>query len=146
VDGPLPNDTNGTVKVNGVVSSLSFTAYWAGCLGFTRDGIHIQIGADIVTGTESVVSNSLWQNYPNPFNPQTTITFSVKERGLVSLKIYNVAGQLVRTLAREELAAGAHTKVWDGRDDAGQRVSSGVYYYKLVANNFSQTKKMVVLK
>jgi hypothetical protein len=98
------------------------------------------------TGTGAVESNSLSQNYPNPFNPQTTIAFSVKERGLVNLKVYNVAGQLVRTLANEEFAAGAHTKVWDGRNDAGQAVSSGVYFYKLVANNFSQTKKMVLLK
>ena len=98
------------------------------------------------TGTGTVASNSLSQNYPNPFNPQTTIAFSVKERGLVNLKVYNVAGQLVRTLANEEFAAGAHTKVWDGRNDAGQAVSSGVYFYKLVSNNFTQTKKMVLLK
>ncbi len=98
------------------------------------------------TGTGAVASNSLSQNYPNPFNPQTTIAFSVKERGLVNLKVYNVAGQLVRTLANEQFAAGAHTKVWDGRNDAGQAVSSGVYFYKLVANNFTQTKKMVLLK
>ena len=98
------------------------------------------------TGTGTVESNSLSQNYPNPFNPQTTIAFSVKERGLVNLKVYNVAGQLVRTLANEEFAAGGHTKVWDGRNDAGQAVSSGVYFYKLVANNFTQTKKMVLLK
>jgi hypothetical protein len=98
------------------------------------------------TGTGTVASNSLSQNYPNPFNPQTTIAFSVKERGLVNLKVYNVAGQLVRTLANEEFALGAHTKVWDGRNDSGQAVSSGVYFYKLVANNFSQTKKMVLLK
>jgi hypothetical protein len=101
---------------------------------------------DQPTGTGAVGSNSLSQNYPNPFNPQTTIAFSVKERGLVNLKVYNVAGQLVRTLANEQFAAGAHTKVWDGRNDAGQSVSSGVYFYKLVSNNFTQTKKMVLLK
>jgi flagellar hook assembly protein FlgD len=93
-----------------------------------------------------VASNSLGQNFPNPFNPQTTIAFSVKERGMVYLKIYNVAGQLVRTLANEQFAAGAHKKVWDGRDDAGQAVSSGVYFYKLVAGSFTDTKKMVLLK
>jgi hypothetical protein len=86
------------------------------------------------------------QNYPNPFNPQTTIAFSIKERGNVSLKVYNVAGELVRTLANESMTAGDHTKVWDGRNDAGQPVSSGVYFYKLVSNSFQQTKKMVLLK
>jgi len=98
------------------------------------------------TPVSSTQVNSLDQNYPNPFNPQTTIAFSVKDRGLVTLKVYNVAGELVRTLANEEVVAGAHTKVWDGRNDAGQPVSSGVYFYKLVTNNFSQTKKMVLLK
>jgi len=98
------------------------------------------------TGAGPVAKNTLSQNYPNPFNPQTTIAFSVKDRGLVSLKVYNVAGQLVRTLANEDVAAGSYTKVWDGRNDAGQTVSSGVYFYKLVTNSFSQTKKMVLLK
>ncbi len=97
-------------------------------------------------GTGTVASNSLSQNYPNPFNPQTTIAFSVKVRGLVSLEVYNVAGQLVRTITNDEFAAGTHTKVWDGRDDAGQTVSSGVYFYRLVARDFTQTKKMVMLK
>jgi hypothetical protein len=91
-------------------------------------------------------ANNLSQNYPNPFNPQTTIAFSVKQRGLVTLRVYNVAGELVRTLASEEYTAGAHTKVWDGRNDAGSPVSSGVYFYKLVANDFTQTRKMVLLK
>jgi flagellar hook assembly protein FlgD len=64
----------------------------------------------------------------------------------VSVKVYNVAGPLVRTLANENRAAGAHTVVWDGRNDSGEPVSSGVYFYKLVTNNFSQTKKMVLVR
>jgi hypothetical protein len=98
------------------------------------------------TDAGPAIKNDLSQNYPNPFNPQTTIAFSLKERGNVSLKVYNVSGELVRTLMDEAQDKGAHTKVWDGRNDAGQSVSSGVYFYKLVSNNFSQTKKMVLLK
>jgi len=98
------------------------------------------------TGAGPALKNDLSQNYPNPFNPQTTIAFSIKDRGAVSLKVYNVAGELVRTLANEDRAAGSYTLVWDGRNDAGSPVSSGVYFYKLVTNNFSQTKKMVLLK
>jgi len=98
------------------------------------------------TGAGPALQNDLSQNYPNPFNPQTTIAFSIKDRGAVSVKVYNVAGELVRTLANEDRAAGSYTLTWDGRNDAGQPVSSGVYFYKLVANNFSQTKKMVLLK
>jgi hypothetical protein len=90
---------------------------------------------------------SLEQNYPNPFNPQTTIAFSLKEKAHVSLNVYNVAGQLVRTLVSENRNAGVYTDVqWDGRSDNGSLVSSGVYFYKLVTKNFSMTKKMVLLK
>jgi hypothetical protein len=91
-------------------------------------------------------SNSLAQNYPNPFNPSTTIKYSVKEKAHVSLKIYNVAGQLVRTLVNGDMNAGAYTETWNGRSNSGNTVSSGVYFYKLVTKNFSITKKMVLLK
>jgi flagellar hook assembly protein FlgD len=91
-------------------------------------------------------SNSLAQNYPNPFNPITTIKYSVKEKAHVSLKIYNVAGQLVRTLVNSDKNGGAYTETWNGRTNAGDPVSSGVYFYKLVTKSFSMTKKMVLLK
>jgi hypothetical protein len=97
-------------------------------------------------GGSPVLKDGLAQNYPNPFNPQTTIAYSLKERGPVSLKVYNVNGELVKTLLNGEHAAGADVQTWDGHNDAGQPVSSGVYFYKLVTNNFSQTKKMVLLK
>ncbi|HKW15303.1 MAG TPA: FlgD immunoglobulin-like domain containing protein, partial [Candidatus Krumholzibacteria bacterium] len=90
--------------------------------------------------------NSLAQNYPNPFNPATTISFSLRVRSTVSLKIYDVTGALVRELAHDARAAGPHTVTWDGRDDKGRAVGSGVYFYKLVAGEFTSTKKMVLLK
>jgi hypothetical protein len=90
---------------------------------------------------------SLSQNYPNPFNPTTTITYTLAERADVSLRIYNVAGQLIRTLVNETGSPGeVHTATWDGRNDAGQSVSSGVYFYRLTAGSYVQTKKMVLLK
>ncbi|MFH1755816.1 MAG: T9SS type A sorting domain-containing protein, partial [Candidatus Latescibacterota bacterium] len=91
-------------------------------------------------------TNSLAQNYPNPFNPVTTIEYSVRERGHVSLKIYNVAGRLVRTLVNSEMNPGAYAERWDGRSNAGTRVASGVYFYKITGKNFSKTKKMLLLK
>jgi hypothetical protein len=93
-------------------------------------------------------SNSLAQNYPNPFNPSTTIKYSVKERTHVMLRIYNVTGQLVRTLVNEEqIPRGeGYTIVWNGRSNSGNPVSSGVYFYKIVTKNFTETKKMVLLK
>ncbi len=104
------------------------------------------------TGFDGVpqYTNALEPNYPNPFNPTTHITFEIKTRGHVTLRIYNVAGQVVRTLVNEELAAGRYENrrfnVWDGTNDAGQEVGSGVYFYRLKATNFTQTRKLVLLK
>ena len=113
--------------------------------------ILIKIGTIVpdATGVEPgpQYANSLSNNYPNPFNPVTTIKYGIKERAHVSLKVYNAAGQLVRTLIDEVQAPGEVKPVeWDGGNNAGQTVSSGVYFYKLVTKNFSQTKKMVLLK
>jgi hypothetical protein len=91
-------------------------------------------------------TNDLAQNYPNPFNPSTTIKYSVKANAHVSLKIYNVAGQLVRTLVNCDMTAGVYTESWNGRNNSGNPISSGVYFYKLVTKDFSMTKKMVLLK
>jgi hypothetical protein len=104
---------------------------------------------DAPTGAQptSVSRNSLDQNVPNPFNPTTTIKYEVKESGLVALRIYNVAGQLVKTLVDGQRVAGqVYEANWNGLNNSGQPVSSGVYFYKLVARNFTQTKKMVLLK
>jgi hypothetical protein len=83
---------------------------------------------------------SLAQNYPNPFNPTTTIGISLPVKAQVSLSIYNIAGQLVKTFDGS-FEAGEHSFSWDASAQA-----SGVYFYKLTANNFSETKKMVLLK
>ncbi|MCI0451443.1 MAG: T9SS type A sorting domain-containing protein, partial [Candidatus Latescibacteria bacterium] len=108
---------------------------------------YLQNDPDQPTDAKPVAVNNLEQNYPNPFNPQTTIAFSIKDRARVKIDVYNVAGELVKTLLDETRAAGSYTDVrWDGTNGANQPVSSGVYFYKLVSNNFSQTKKMVLLK
>jgi hypothetical protein len=88
----------------------------------------------------------LENNIPNPFNPTTVIRFTVPEDGIVSLRIYDVAGRLVRTLANEKRQANHYEIQWDGRDERGQRVASGVYFYRLVAGKHSATKKMLLLK
>jgi hypothetical protein len=92
-------------------------------------------------------ANALGQNYPNPFNPTTAITFTVKERTRVRLRIYDVTGALVRNLVDDLRTPGVtHEVRWDGRNEVGQSVASGVYFYRLVAKDFVRTKKMVVLK
>ena len=85
-------------------------------------------------------------NYPNPFNPSTTINYSLKENSKVSLNIYNIKGQKVKTLVNEVLPAGDHSVIWHSRDDNGKHVSSGIYFYKLNAGDHQKVKKMVLLK
>jgi hypothetical protein len=89
---------------------------------------------------------SLGQNYPNPFNPATTISFSLAQSEKVKLKIYNLLGQEVLTLLNGEKPAGTHQIVWDGRDENGITVASGIYFYKLEAAGFKEVKRMVFLK
>jgi hypothetical protein len=100
------------------------------------------------TGIRATSRNFLENAAPNPFNPSTKISYGIKENGHVSLKVYNVAGQLVRTLVNEVKTPAPEGFVvpWDGRNDSGQAVSSGVYFYKLTTSSFTQTKKMVLLK
>ncbi len=85
-------------------------------------------------------------NYPNPFNPTTHIEFSLKKAGNVELAVYNINGQKVRTLVSEEMEADNHKVTWNGKDDRGNSVSSGVYFYRLQTSEVSQTKKMLMLK
>jgi hypothetical protein len=89
---------------------------------------------------------ALQQNYPNPFNPETEICFSLPEMMEVSLIVYNILGQEVRTLLNGEMDAGSHKIHWNGRDNAGISVASGVYFYRLKTESFNQTMKMVLMK
>jgi hypothetical protein len=87
----------------------------------------------------------LANNYPNPFNPSTTIRYTMKERGLVTIKVYDVAGRLVKTLLDEVRDAGEHAALWDGTNNRGGTVSSGIYFYEMRAKGFGTTKKMILL-
>jgi len=93
-----------------------------------------------------VSSFRLMQNYPNPFNPTTTIQYEVIQNGHVSLKIYNLTGELVRTLVNTEQAAGIYNQTWDGLDYNGKKLPSGLYIYRYITNDFVKSKKMMMLK
>jgi hypothetical protein len=88
----------------------------------------------------------LAQNYPNPFNPTTTIFYSLKKTTDVNLAIFNILGQPVKTLVKGRMDAGSHSEQWDGTNEIGAKVVSGIYYYRLVTENQSQTMKMVLMK
>jgi sugar lactone lactonase YvrE/flagellar hook assembly protein FlgD len=100
------------------------------------------------TAARLPVEFALQQNYPNPFNPATTIAFSIPEsyHGAVTLRIYNMLGAAVRELFAGDLAPGNYSKVWDGLDNAGQRLASGLYVYQLRAGSFSATRKLLLMK
>ena len=89
---------------------------------------------------------SLGNNYPNPFNPQTTISFNLHENNFVKLEIFNIRGQLVKTLISDNYNAGVHSAIWNGIDNRNNPVGSGIYLYKLETGNYSSTKKMILLK
>lgn len=93
-----------------------------------------------------IVGDELAQNRPNPFNPVTTLSYSISKPGYVQLRVFGVDGSLVRTLVNRDQKADRYDVQWDGTDDAGQRVASGVYFYTLKTPLFASTKKMVLLK
>ena len=89
----------------------------------------------------------LYPNYPNPFNPGTTIKFDLPADMMAGVKVYDLRGRLVKTLAgRRMMTAGEHREVWDGKNETGRRVAAGVYLYRLEAEDFSQTKLMTLVK
>ena len=99
------------------------------------------------TDVDIPASIFLFQNYPNPFNPETVISFQLPVFSKATLKIYDVLGQEVRTLVNENKPAGAYSVIWNGNDNSGRQVSSGVYFYSLeLDNNFSLTRKLLLLK
>jgi len=107
------------------------------------------LSPDGVTGVETPKAPEatyLAQNYPNPFNPTTRIAFGLSAPGNVSLKIYDAAGRLVRVLIEGARPAGTYAEMWDGRDGRGVGVASGIYFYRLTAGAFTETRKMALLR
>jgi hypothetical protein len=99
---------------------------------------------DLLTQTPRAFT--LQQNYPNPFNPSTNIVFTLNKQSDVSIAVYNMLGQKVRTLVNDTRKAGAYQVAWNGTNDVGKKVSSGIYFYRIEAGNFVDTKKMVLMK
>lgn len=94
----------------------------------------------------AVARFELHENYPNPFNPETTISFSLPQTAPAKLEIFNVKGQIVRTLLKAELSRGEHKVVWNGLDDRNKPVGSGVYLYRLSSNKSIRTRRMMLIK
>jgi hypothetical protein len=95
---------------------------------------------------ETPATTALIGNYPNPFNPSTTFRYALGDNAHVTLKVYNMLGQLVRTLVDDYQPAGYGEATWDGRNESGSSVSSGIYIYRLTAGTFIETKRMLLVK
>ncbi|NIT56749.1 MAG: T9SS type A sorting domain-containing protein [Aliifodinibius sp.] len=136
----------------GVSMRARFTSFPTGYAWFDDFSIQEVDIVTIIEDEETPITNiiptdfKLDQNYPNPFNPETVIEFRVPEQGQVELSVYNTLGQKVRTLVNDVRSPGTYRVLWDGRDQAGNRVSSGMYLYQLRGKNALITKKMILIK
>jgi hypothetical protein len=111
--------------------------------------LKVQLGSDAgdwADNPNAPKSFALFQNQPNPFNPETHISYYLPKDCQVKLTIYNVLGQRVNILFDGHQHAGIQTLIWDGRDNHGAHLSSGIYFYRLQADDFHQTKKMTLMK
>jgi hypothetical protein len=117
--------------------------------GWTIDNIRIITGT--ATDTDDNVAGiapnpALYPNFPNPFNPETTLRFSLPKAETVSLEIFNLKGQKVRSYSNMQLSSGDHSIVWNATDDKGNSLPSGIYMYRLNAGNYSRSRKMILMK
>ncbi len=115
------------------------------------DNVSVLLNGTSDVEDEEIVSHlpgtfSLRQNYPNPFNPATVIKYYLKKRCHVELTVYDLLGRKVKTVVDEEKSVGSHSAIWDGTDDSGSKVASGIYFYRLKAGDAVGSKKMILLK
>ncbi|MFC1555646.1 FlgD immunoglobulin-like domain containing protein [candidate division KSB1 bacterium] len=104
------------------------------------------VGVDEEPKTKIPEDFALKQNYPNPFNPETIIQYELPKVADVTLKIYNIFGQEVKTLINETKPAGYHQAIWDGTNNSGVKISSGIYFYRIQAGEYTAARKMILLK
>ncbi|MBD3384234.1 T9SS type A sorting domain-containing protein [candidate division KSB1 bacterium] len=135
------DDTQSTATINAQFGSIDPVFYSAW-------NFDTQSPTTAVTQKEGTVPTvySLDQNYPNPFNPSTHIHYTLPKTGLVKLTVFNILGKEIATLVNKKQTAGAYDLSWNGLDDQGRQVSSGVYFYRMQASDFIQTRKMMFIK
>jgi len=150
--GPAPNEYNFDYLTSSQAYAHAEGGFPIGDLNWFPDKkaeweAWIKTGVDFGENRDVPSRFSLKQNYPNPFNPATTISYQLNSQSVVQLAVYNSLGQKISTLINDKRQqAGDYSVQWDGMDDSGRQVASGVYIYRLDANNQVQTKKMLLIK
>ncbi|MCX6167709.1 MAG: T9SS type A sorting domain-containing protein [Ignavibacteriales bacterium] len=141
------------IQITGLESNATY--YWrvlsktdnGSISSYSTPGSFKTSGATAVEDQEVIPTQfELSQNYPNPFNPSTRITYSLPQNSFVSIKVYDMLGREVRSLVNTEMLSGNHSVEWSGIDNAGSKVSSGTYIYRITAGNFVAIKKMILVK
>jgi len=137
----------GTAVTAGKFGLYSFQQSATGLAAYFDNIVITELGADDVKDAENVPTEfSLQQNFPNPFNPTTTINYNLPANAFVSLNIYDLLGREIVSLVSSEQAAGQHSATWNGKNQSGSEVPSGVYLYTLSAGNYKTTMKMLLMK
>jgi M6 family metalloprotease-like protein len=133
---------------NYMVMNQNTRSYHSGKINLAQNMMFYKVSFVAEENSYDTVSHitRLEGNYPNPFNPSTTISFSLAQTESVNLSIFNVRGQLIKTLVNDTFEAGRYSAVWDGEDSAKNRVSSGIYFYRLETGSGVETKKMLLMK
>lgn len=134
----LPNNVYQFAITSVHTNSIESLPAFSQLIEKTSAGIHPEIYPVNITG--------LGGNYPNPFNPETTISYSLGENSDVVIEVFNLKGQKVRTLVNENKNRDHYTVLWNGKDDIGKAVSSGIYYYRMKTINLEETRKMILVK
>jgi len=151
-------NTVGAYSILLPIGTYSVTASKQGFITQTIQNVNVNaqqtttINFAMVAGSDNedyvipVLATELKGNYPNPFNPSTTISYAIKDATDARLEIYNLKGQLVRTLANAHHKTGHYNLVWNGMDDANKPVSSGIYFYRLTTDKYQKTRKMLLVE
>ncbi|MDP8202468.1 MAG: C25 family cysteine peptidase [Candidatus Tenebribacter burtonii] len=146
--GTIPAGGNANNSITISSNELTPATYFAVIKIITDIGqiLNIPITLEVYTTIQPIENYILRQNYPNPFNPFTRIEYDIPKAGKITIKVYNIKGQYVKTLINEHKELGAYEIYWDGTDDKNRNVSSGVYLYQLESNSTTKTNKMILIK
>ncbi len=136
-------------SLNGTLGQSTPIGAGAGAAYMLVSGFWYQVTAlmwAVDVALPEILTNTLYQPYPNPFNPMTTVEYMVAEESPVTITVFNLRGERLRTLVREGKPPGIYCVVWDGKDDTNQTVASGVYFCHLQIGGYESVKKMLMLK